>query len=367
MKNEKLLREYVRSILAEDISPGGADAFYGYDPQPRDAWGAVSFGSSDDFLGAFGVKGIVNLGKATLGATEEITRRGLTMLPVAFGVIASIILPWVNVSYSEIFEKENQDIQKIRAKYKAVNEEIDKVFGDVDVKALAFMASPGALLGVQSAIIAPEVATKLFSAVTGGYSDKLLASIFDGKISNFLLGSDQKEPAKTKSTRRKNESTLHEAEEDESQRNKKTKTLRAVLSNPAFVSKAISNKNSVVDEMSSEAQTIVLQTLKDAEQEAAAALQHDNTLESFISSMKKYSKKQPPRELLDQIDEIEKLPRDKKSLAEKKMLDQLKKALKDLFINPLKERIKLVKTIDPSSQSFFVKEHLKTIDKIQSL
>ena len=187
-KNEILLREYVKTILKEEDFVSGIDSNGGgYDPQTRDVYGAVSFGSGKDLLSVFGISGIITAGQVALGSVKEIARRGLTLVPVLFGIITSTIFPWIGVNYAGIFEREKQDIDKIRAQYKPANDAVNALFGNVDVKMLTFMASPGTLIATQAVILAPAITKNLLSVVSGGYSDRLLSV----GISNALLGSEK--------------------------------------------------------------------------------------------------------------------------------------------------------------------------------
>lgn len=361
-KNERLLREYVKTILKEEDVVSGMDSNGGgYDPQSRDVYGAISFGSGKDLLGVFGITGVITAGQVALGSVKEIARRGLTLVPVLFGIITTIIFPWIGVNYAGIFEREKQDVDKIRAQYKPANDAVNALFGNVDVKMLTFMASPGTLIAAQTAILAPKATKILLSAVSGGYSDKL----FSMGISNALLGSEKNNSNSKKEARAYRKNFLFELNDENLNIDNKEKSL---LSDPAFIAKCLQSETSISNEMAKNARTVINSTLQEVINEATDVIKNSNTLAAVINSLKNYSKnKQVPKEMLEQLDNLELLPQSDRIVAERSLLSQIKKSMKEIYIKGLESRIKESLDIDKNGEGFFVAVHKEAINKIKSL
>jgi hypothetical protein len=362
-KNERLLREYVKTILKEEDFVSGMDSNGGgYDPQSRDVHGAISFGSGKDLLGVFGIKGIINAGQVALGSVKEIARRGLTLVPVLFGIITTIVFPWIGVNYAGIFEREKQDVDKIRAQYKPANDAVNALFGNADVKMLTFMASPGTLIAAQTAILAPKATKMLLSAVSGGYSDKL----FSAGISNALLGSEKNNSnSKKEEARAYRKSFLFELNDENLNIDNKERSL---LSDPTFIAKCLQSKTSISDEMKKNARAVINSTLQEVIDEATDVIKNSNTLDAVINSLKKYSEnKQVPKEMSEQLDNLKKLPQSDRTVAERSLLSQIKKSMKEIYIKGLESRIKESLDIDKNGEGFFVAAYKEAIDMIKSL
>ena len=360
-KNERLLREYVKTILKEEDVISGMDSYGGgYDPQSRDVYGAISFGSGKDLLGVFGITGVITAGQVALGSVKEIARRGLTFVPVLFGIITSIIFPWIGVNYAGIFEREKQDVDKIRAQYKPANDAVNALFGNVDVKMLTFMASPGTLIAAQTAILAPKATKMLLSVVSGGYSDKL----FSMGIGNALLGSEKNNSKKEARAYRKS-FLLELNDENLNIDNNKEKLL---LSDPAFIAKSLQSETSISNEMAKNARAVINSTLQEVIDEATDVIKNSNTLVAVINSLKNYSKnKQVPKEMSEQLDNLKLLPQSDRIVAERSLLSQIKKSMKEIYIKGLESRIEESLDIDKNGEGFFVAAHKEAINKIKSL
>ena len=308
-KNEILLREYVKTILKEEDFVSGIDSNGGgYDPQTRDVYGAISFGSGKDLLSVFGISGIITAGQVALGSVKEIARRGLTLVPVLFGIITSTIFPWIGVNYAGIFEREKQDIDKIRAQYKPANDAVNALFGNVDVKMLTFMASPGTLIATQAVILAPVITKNLLSVVSGGYSDKLLLT----GISNALLGSEKNSKKEARAYRK---NFLLELNDENL---KVSNAQKLLLSNRTFIAKCLQGETSTANEMTANARAIINSTLQEVIDEATDIIKNSNTIDAVIVSLKNYSKnKQTPKEMQEQLDILKNLPQSDRIIAER--------------------------------------------------
>jgi hypothetical protein len=165
MSNErKLLKEYVRLLLKEE---SGADALMG----DYGMYGA-HFASPNDMYNIF-VKPFVDVGQTASSELQKTARKARTTLSVFVEALGTVFLPWLESEYTEIFDKEREDLKKIKEKYRSVYESTWDALFDADVALSAFFYNPAAVLTAGFIKEAPVAAVKLASALTGGLLDKL--------------------------------------------------------------------------------------------------------------------------------------------------------------------------------------------------
>ena len=183
-KTEKrLLREYVRTVLAEE---GGGDGY-------GDIIGAsmamspfgVHFASQSDLYKLF-IKPFVDVVDVAAGKTKEISQRAQTVVAVGFKAIATTLLPWLSQDYKEIFDKQEQVLNKIKSEYAEVYDATWDAFRYNDIAFTAFLAYPAAILTGAAARAVPQATMKLLSIIGGGSLDPFL-----GKLKkSFGFGTD---------------------------------------------------------------------------------------------------------------------------------------------------------------------------------
>src|SRR3990167_1642756 len=118
MSSEKLLREYIRELLAENDGHAGGDGGAG----AVMAMGAgmspygMHFGDGNDLYKIF-IKPFTDVVQTTVGKTKELSQAAQTLTKVAFEAVATSLIPVLSSQYGEIFKKEKIAMDKIRKQY----------------------------------------------------------------------------------------------------------------------------------------------------------------------------------------------------------------------------------------------------------
>ena len=155
-------------------SAGGIGSGMGGDPSgggPMGMFGSGWGSSSSDLKRAF-FDPFADVVKTVFGKTKEVVRSAKTLFRVIFETLATTFIPFVTDSYKEIFEKEKQDLEKIRSEYADVYERTNKALTSGDAGVLGLVFAPGAVMGAALAKKGPEAVKGLLDVVTGGsFSD----------------------------------------------------------------------------------------------------------------------------------------------------------------------------------------------------
>lgn len=389
-KDQKLLKEYIRQILNEDgehLSPGGEGSPYG-----------MSWGTTSDLVSTF-ITPFTDVFKTAVGQSKEITRKARTVITLGFGTLISTFVPFMGSNYQKIFEKEKEDIEKIRADYKDVYDRTDKVLSGNEGAFLAFVVAPAATIAYLATKESPKVIKDILSVVTGGLSDKVYGHVKDSAITaNKWAG---KEQTSTTSTRVNNiyrdikninskddsssdktslsnvasnvtsgvkdvaasvaseliESLIYENNDDKDKEESKKIKPKDILKNKTFIKQTLSLSPKSAD-MKKAASKIYKSTLQNVFSEVEKVLKHTNTIDDLV----KISKKNVP-----EADQIRKLPPEEKKKAEKMLIDGIRKSMKDFYIKNLTDHLNGVITAGIPESSPYVKDYRETIQKIKSL
>ena len=375
--SEQLIREYVVAVLKEDEEN---PAFYG-----QSTGGMLDIGSAGDILDLLGVKGVINLGKTVAGKTKELTTRLRTALNVMKGTIVSSFCPFVGYDYSDVFDKEEADLKKVRQEYKDVYDATDAVFKDNDMAMFAFMANPGIFLGSKMASAAPEAAKTMLSSATGGKSDEILNDIIeDLKDSDrWLAGEDDKERAtrlKRKKERRKARDKGKDTSSplslfggmsdgwtprgarltEEGEKKKKKLSLADLLRNKDLIAKIIDSSEELQNAMK-QSTAIYRKTLQAAVAEAKKALD----AVTYESIVKNTQKKTP--EFIEQVKAIAAMPSADQKAAQQQVVSLAKTELKKKFLEKLTKRVDAAVKAGADENSQLVQDHAAAIKKIQAM
>lgn len=360
--SEHLLREYVRNILKEEeVAPSApsttGDPMYG-----------VSFGSGQDLLNTF-VGPFLDVFKTALGKSKEIARRARTVIWNGLQTVLTTLIPIYGYDYAEVFDKEKEDIKKIREQYKDVYERTNTALKSNDAALLAFMASPGSVfalgVGGAAAKATPKATKELLSVVTGGLSDELIDNIKTkaekagrwavggehGSFKGFTKGGNDPKD------RFKGESQLREDDGEK----KSSLTLVDVLEDKKFLNKVMSSPK--VQQMRVEATEIYKGTLEEVFSKAENLMKKTKTIEDVEKALKGKLK----GDMQMKIDKIKMLPPEEKKKAEEMLISGLKKATKEFYTKNLADHVKKVMDAGIPESSQYVKDYKTTIQKIESL
>lgn len=311
MNDERLLRECIQHILKED------DGGYGYmgfgDPSGGSPHGA-SFASSEQMYNIF-IKPFANAIGVAIGKTKELSVKAQTLLKVAAGIVKSSINIFGIEDYKEIFEQDRMQIEKIKSEYAPYYQATWDAFNEADVKIAAFMFRPDLFLTTKFISKAPKVAANVLSVLTGG--------ALDSRLSSLMKGSGRSRRGSPEGPGLPESVVLEQGEKETDSRveslvklAKHPKVRQAIASNPR------------TQQMMKDAKTAIESTLNSA-LERAKTLESLNTLEDLQKAL---GSKVPG------VNELAKLPADKKNEAIKSLIDSIKKGARAEYAKALKVR-----------------------------
>jgi hypothetical protein len=361
---ESLLREYVRqSIMTEDEGSGSDYAGYGdlATASALESPYGVSFGSAQDLKDAF-ITPFTDVLKTAAGATKEISRRAQTVLEVSFGTIVSTLIPFLDAKYASTFDKEKEDIEKIRGEYKEVSDRINSSLTTGDAAMLAFMAQPALVMGYYGAKATPKATKALMSTVSGGFSDKVVDNLVAAakKTDRFVIGDDNPGGPRTSGGNepkdRWNESQLREDGGEEGDKKGKKLTLKDILTNKKVVQKIAASPKA--QELAKAATKVYRTTLQQVTQDAENVLKKSKTVED----VQKMTKKRIP-----EVDKLSKLNPEEKKKAEDFLLSNIRKSMKEYYVKNLEGQVKKVRDAGVPEDAQYVKDYQAVISKIKSM
>lgn len=373
-RDEILLREYVRnSLLTEDeaggnvalFTPGGG--YNAYDMQHSMGGGGIgdvsAGGLYDAFIGPF-----VDVFKTAVGKTKEITRKGRTLLNVALQTVLTTLIPIYGYNYADVFDKEKEDIEKIRGEYRDVYDRTEAALKGPDAVLLAFMASPALTLGAFAAKAAPEATKELFSAASGGISDDLYDGLKDKleRLGRWSLGDDgssrsSKRSAKSKRGPRNFFGESFLVEEDGEKKKGKVYSPKDLLKSKKML-KAVADSPKA-KQMADDATKVYRKSLADVLKQAEDVLRKAKTVED----LEKIAGGKAKGDFKTKVAEIKKLPPQEKAKAEKLLIDGSRKASKDFYVKSLTSQVDAVLKAGIPEEAQYVKDYRDTIAKIKAL
>jgi hypothetical protein len=349
MSSEKLLRAYIRELLAENDGHAGGDGGAG----AVMAMGAgmspygMHYGDNDDMYKIF-VKPFTDIIHTAAGKTKELSRSAQTLTKVAFEAIATSLIPVLSSEYGEIFKKEKIEMDKIRKQYGEIYKANWDAFKDNDVLAAAFMYSPTGFLTLQFARKAPGAAAKMISILSGGQLDGFLKKIAN-KFPNFNtpggptgLGRHADGPGALESVIREDEG--------------KQKPDAAALLSSKKVKDALQNSK-VVRQMEQQGRAIIRSTLEQVFKQAQGVL----TAKTLQDIQQKTGAK------LKGLDKLAQVPEQERAKLEQTILDGAKKSMKSFYVKNLQAQVKQALDGGISQDSPYVQDYQNVIRKIEAL
>jgi hypothetical protein len=376
---EELLREYIRSsLLTEDDGGVGGYGDYGGGGYSSDMSSGmvgpygIRFGSDqqmyDTFIGPF-----VDVFKTAVGKSKEVSRKTQTLLWVGLQTVLTTLIPVYGYNYAEVFDKEKEDIEKIRDEYKDVYDRTDQALKSHDAALLAFMASPALTLGYAASKMTAKASKSLLSAASGGLSDKIYDSAKEKAVAagRWMLGDDDSSSSRSSSKKKSSpkaaasifdsigEGQINEEEGDEKKGSEVTP--QKILRNKKFIAKAAESPKA--KEMQAKATEIYRKTLSEVFKQAEGLLKKARTVEDIE---KLVGKKMKP-DMKKKLDEIKNLPPQEKVKAEKMLIDGSKKAMKDFYVKNLTQEVDAVLKAGIPEDAQFVKDYRTVISKVKSL
>jgi hypothetical protein len=359
---EKLLREYVKRVLAED-DDGFVSSTDGGSPY------GVSWGSGEDLYSTF-VGPFVDVFKTAAGKSKEIGQRAKTLLFIAYKTVMTTLIPVYGYNYSDVFDKEKEKIDKIRGEYKEVYDRTESALKSGDAGMLAFLASPALCTAALAAAKGPGVAKDVLSGMTGGLSDDLFNKIKEKAIEagRWSLGEDDEDKKKRKREKRKDYQrkspkdssaaldSIGESRLLEKKLDKSPLTPEKILKSKNFINKSLHNPK--VTEMQKVATETYRSSLDQVYTQAENLLKNAKT----IDDLEKFAKKKIP-----DAEKIRNLQGDEKVKAEKMLIDGIRKSMKDFYVKNLSDQVNRVIKAGIPEEAQYIKDYRATIQKIKAL
>jgi hypothetical protein len=356
MHQEKLLREYVKRVLTEDYY--GGDGGFSTDYTSGGPMASSMFGSKDQGYQTF-IKPFVDLFKVGLAKTKEVAAATKTLLWVALQTVLTTLIPIYGYNYSEVFDEYDEKIDDIKNEYKDVYQNlIDNDVLTGDAAALAFMASPALVTAFLVGKKAPEAIKTTLSAVTGGLSDEVYDSIKEKAkdAERWTLGDSGDYRSKKKSKKVKGSPQDFFGESRTVEDAGKKITPEKILKSNLYLSKV--SESPKLKEMQKVAQQTYRETLKKIYQQAEDLLKNANTVEDFERLAKKPVK---------DIDKVKSLKGEERAKAEKLLIQEVRKSMKEFYVKKLKEQVDSVVRAGIPENCDYVKDFRSTIKKIEAL
>jgi len=162
MKSSKLLKQYVKEVLKEDIGDGYAFGDYGYDASSPFG---MDFGGPS-LYNVF-VQPFTDVLKTAKAGGEQIAASARATLKTAFEITLSSIIPFFAANFKDIFDKEKEDLRKIKEKYREVFDRTDAALGSDELLIWAFLVDPSAVLTAKAAKKSARVVIDIFKTLAG--------------------------------------------------------------------------------------------------------------------------------------------------------------------------------------------------------
>lgn len=359
MNQEKLLREYVKRVLTEDYY--GGDGGFSTDYTSAGPLAPSRFGSKELGYQTF-IQPFVDLFKVGLAKTKEVATATKTLLWVALQTVLTTLIPIYGYNYSEVFDEYEEKIDDIKSEYKDVYQNlIEKDVLTGDAAALAFMASPALVAAFLVGKKTPDAIKTILSTVTGGFSDEVYDSIKEkAKGSERWALGDSGDYRRRKKSSKKSKSSPKDFFEESKTRivedagNKITP--EKILKSNLYLSKV--SESPKLKEMQKVAQETYRETLKKIYSQAEDLLKNASSVEDFERLAKKPVK---------DIDKVKSLKGEERAKAEKLLIQEVRKSMKEFYVKNLKEQVDSVVRAGIPENCDYVKDFRATIKKIESL
>lgn len=333
LRTRVLLREYVRTVLAEEGDGGfGMGDMFGAAGGGPSGYG-MHFGSEEEMYKIF-VKPFVDVVQVAAGKGKEVSQRLQTLLHVAFETVATTVIPILSSDYGEIFAKEEERLNKIKSEYADVYKATWDAFKDHDVMCAAFFYDPVSFLSAEFVSHAPSVAFKVMSILSGGTIDDELLKI---KKAVAL-------------PHKKHEGVMKEDEEGD----KPSRVVQA-LTNKELLDKL--SQSQKVQQLQREGQAMVRETLKEVFKHAQTVLRAKS-----LSDIQRFVKKP-----IKGMDKLQQVPEQERAQGEQQLLKGVKESMKSFYVKSLEAQVKEAVSSGVPQGSKYVSDYTSVINKIKNL
>jgi len=381
--HEELVRRTVRKILREESYGSVADSESPY---------GVSFSGSSNKSLIDGIVGpFIDAFKVGAAGVKELGVRLVNLVEIGVKAILSTFIPGLRFKYDKIFREEEKRIEEIKKQYQEVYKRVDDSMKTTDFPLVAFMASPALFLGYKGTTGAAKMGKKaslgLLSAVSGGYSDRLIEKAketYEGFDEWMLRGTEFGSEAERKKRERRRErkrklsprreivrgeslaaryAILREEKDDESfdssPEEKKEKEFEKILND--IFEKSLSS--SAAQEMQADAKKAYRASLEELYDQAETTLRDLGKVED----MEKFFGDNLDQKARAEIEKIKKLEPQEKKIAEEQLAKGVRESAKEFYVQDLNDRIKKALNQGVSENSEYIRDYKQTLEKIKKL
>jgi len=340
--SKKLLKEFVEQTLRED--DGGFGDMGGMSPY------GIQFADRNQMSNMF-IKPFTDVFKVAAGKTKELSSKTITLVDVAFKVLATTIIPILKQDYDEVFERGSSRIEQIKSEYADVYNATWDVFKNKDLAIIAFMYAPAACLLGKLGKSSAKSTSNLLSILSGGTLDNFISKA-KSKFGDERSG-NKKDPKDYFDGGGENSGNYGEGilREDV----EKPKSLVGLLTNKKVVNKAVENQKS------KEMQAKAKKTMQTSWAEIYKQAKNIMAAKNIQDLEQKIGKKIPGS------DKLQAIPEKERHAAEAQLLSGVKKSMKKFYVDNLSVQIKSVVEAGIPENSEFIVDLKNVIAKINSI
>jgi hypothetical protein len=339
----RILKEYVKNVLLEDDGGYGMTAADISDNSPYGiSWGGPS-------LYKIFVEPFVDVFKTGKAAAEDMSARTRAAAKVAFEAIASSLIPIYSTDYQKIFEKEHQQLAKIKEKYRDVFERTDKALYNEgnDFVLMAFLMDPARYITFTALKSAPQAVLGVLEVLAG--ENAKLRSFFEKlKLNSHNSPASSGTSMNHMGGQGRLESKLYEEGEPPD-------PLAAKLNNPKVM--AALQASPKVQAMKRDAQALVNATVNEL-LEKVKALNAARTIDDLARSAPGFDR--------SKLAPIQKLPANEKQAVEAAIVAQVKKAAQQFYLKTLQQQIDSAMKAGVPSDNQLLQGYKKVMGMIRS-
>ena len=382
-KDERLLREAIRSMLLSEDDSGGS-GYGGFDSgEYAGIGGGMGYNYGKSLAGIF-ITPFIDVFKTVQAAGSKVLVRSHAMIQIVAETTLTTVIPFLQSNYTGIFKRESAQLQKIKAKYAPVFAANDAAF-TTDVKILAFALNPAACITAKAATTAPQLVLKSLGYFAQGndavkvYLDDVTKRLRDieqnlkDDVTKYKVGqkgdfvaAGARGPYMT--TARKATVTAAKLTADSKRypgsmleiaaaptRESQIETLfQTLFADPQF-SAALQN-SSLVKEMAADAMAVSQGIARDVLKAATGVLK-TTTLEQLQSTVKQSLG----------LEKLKGLQAAERTAFEAKLLDQAKAAMKKFYIEVLTKEVETIIAGGIPANNPYVLTLTNTLAKIKTL
>lgn len=172
--DEKLLREAVRDILAEEFYDYGVSPWFGPygvgKGASKHSKASSSYGVPGGSLYGIFIQPFVDAAKVVGSELGQTGVRVVALLRTVIESALEALLPKFKANYDNIQKSQQKYLDKIKDKYKDAYKAVDEAWEHEDIQFFAFMHDPSTWLGYKAITAKPEAALSVYEMLAEGNS-----------------------------------------------------------------------------------------------------------------------------------------------------------------------------------------------------